>query len=183
MAGGRSVRMGSDKAVLPMGEVELWRRQWNLLRDVCGGAVWVSSPMRPGWLPEGYTWVADACDAGPMGGVVAALGEMVEGHALVLALDLPLVSGAFLDEMVQRLEPGVGVTPRRGGMFEPLVAVYPKQALASGRARLSRGEFGLQKWISELESSGLMKIFDVEAKWDATFFNANTPEDWGKVIE
>ena len=48
-----------------------------------------------------------------MGGVVTALGEVTEGHALVLALDLPFVSGAFLEEILPRLEPGVGVVPRR----------------------------------------------------------------------
>ena len=183
MAGGRSERMGRDKALLGIHGAELWRRQWNLLRGVCGGDVLVSARERPGWLPEGGLWVPDACDAGPMGGVVTALGEVAEGCALVLALDLPFVSEAFLEEIVRRLEPGMGVVPRRDGMFEPLVAAYPKEALASGLARLGSGEFGLQKWIVELESLGLMKIFDVDTKWDAVFFNANTPEDWEKVAE
>jgi len=183
LAGGRSLRMGSDKALLRAGGVELWRRQRDLLRWVCGGNVWVSARVRPDWLPEGGLWIADACDAGPMGGVVTALGEVEEEYALALALDLPFVSEAFLEEIVRRLEPGMGVVPRRGGMFEPLVAAYPKEALASGQARLGSGEFGLQKWIVELESLGLMKIFDVDTKWDAVFFNANTPEDWEKVAE
>ena len=60
MAGGRSVRMGSDKALLQTGGVELWRRQGDLLRGACGGNVWVSAWVLPEWLPDGGLWVADA---------------------------------------------------------------------------------------------------------------------------
>src|SRR3954471_22198373 len=69
MAGGRSRRMGRDKAELELGGRALWERQIEVLRALRPDALWVS-----GRAYGEVEAVADAWpDCGPLGGLASVL--------------------------------------------------------------------------------------------------------------
>jgi molybdopterin-guanine dinucleotide biosynthesis protein A len=63
------------------------------------------------------------------------------------------------------------------GDLEPLVAVYPRAALARAEAQLRAGERRLSALISQLETDGLLLKQVLDAGARALFANWNTPED------
>ena len=69
LAGGKSSRMGRDKALLEIDGEPLWRRQLATLRALEPEQLMVSGPPRG----EGETVADEIEDAGPLGGVAAAL--------------------------------------------------------------------------------------------------------------
>ena len=94
LAGGRSRRMGTDKALLPFGKDTLLGHQVRLLTRLCARVV-VSGTY------TGFDCIADARpDGGPLAGLSAAAAAW-PGALLVLPVDMPLMTAEALAELVQ----------------------------------------------------------------------------------
>ena len=99
LAGGRSQRFGGvDKTRLPLGGRTLLQRAVDTLAPVTAACVVIGS----GAPVTGATVVPDRYPgAGPLGGLLTALDAIDSSHALILAADLPFISGSLLRD-VQR---------------------------------------------------------------------------------
>ena len=111
---------------------------------------------------------------GPLGGLVALLAAgQTRGcrHVYALACDLPYLSRTSIAALATHSAPSGVVAPRRGEIWEPLVARYvPSACLAIAQTRLERGALSLQRLIDELEATPI-ELPDAELRdWD-------TPED------
>jgi molybdopterin-guanine dinucleotide biosynthesis protein A len=98
LAGGRSRRFGGvDKTRLPLGGRTLLQRALDALTPITDAQLVVGTAPRPG-VPV----IADRFPgAGPLGGILTALATIETSHALILAADLPFISGSLLRD-VQR---------------------------------------------------------------------------------
>ncbi len=178
LVGGKSTRMGRDKAWVEIGGQPLWSRQLGLLGSL-GGPVSVSSGQRPEWLPSEVEWVCDEAGAeGPLAGLISALAwakAKSASHLLALAVDLPRMNEGVLRVLRSHCTAGRGAVVRVGDAFEPLAAVYPVEAESAFRAAARAGQWKLQSVIEGLWESGMVTLAPVE---DASLFhNMNTPGD------
>ncbi|HKB91189.1 MAG TPA: molybdenum cofactor guanylyltransferase [Opitutaceae bacterium] len=179
LAGGRSTRMGRDKALLDVSGQPLWRRQAELLRET--GAVEIFFSVRPdqAWLPADATRVIDAApDSGPLGGLAAALKRSESPYLLVLAVDLPLMRLDFLRRLLGQRKPAKGVVPTLNGQYEPLVAVYPREIADFVARALAQRKLSLQSLVGEAIDGGLMEGLGVEAAEADLFTNWNSVSDF-----
>ena len=176
LAGGKSARMGRDKAALVMDGLSLWRRQTGVLRATGAAEVFVSG--RPGTFGEIETLPDDVPDQGPLTGLIVALRRARFPLLLVLAVDLPVMTPGYLQKLVARARPGVGSIPRRGEFFEPLAAVYPREALAPAEQGRRDGELSLQVLARRLVASQLVLPCDISTDEARLFTNVNSPENW-----
>lgn len=177
-AGGESRRMGADKAVLGIGGEPLWSRQLRVLRGLNPERLLVSARSRPAWCPPEMEVVPDREPShGPLSGLAAVLAALETSHALVLALDLPLIETVFLRELWGEAAPGTGVVPANGDLLEPLCAVYPKLAAAAVDAALNGGNFSLQNVLAVLRERQLMRVMPVAPSARPAFLNLNSPAD------
>src|SRR5450755_2580773 len=86
---------------------------------------------------------------GPLSGVAAALRECTTSHLLVLAIDLPRMTAAFLQSLVDLRSENCGAVPKRSGFFEPLAAIYPgKNCRALADRQLLAGKLTMQGFVS-----------------------------------
>ena len=116
--------MGTDKALLRLGNETLLERSVHTLESVTRTVVIAGGEIGRYHLP-GITCLEDAHqDAGPLGGLLAAL-EATEAEAvLLLACDLPFV-GPPLMQLLLAAEPGSPIViPRSGGVVQPLCGRY-----------------------------------------------------------
>ncbi len=185
LAGGKSSRMGRDKALVGVGGKTLLSLQLDRLR-LAGASEFLVSVARdaalstmPGWDPR-VRWIEDPVpDAGPMAGVEAVLRAAIAGHVLVLAVDLPAVDVAFLSALVSRAAPGVGVVPRCNGRWEPLCAVYPSEpALGAAAAMAAGGKRAVRDLVDQGIAAGWMRPWEVPESEVGKLANWNRPEDW-----
>ncbi len=174
LAAGRSTRMGEDKALLSVGDLPLWRRQWALLARAGVGEILLSARPDQTWVPDKISVVRDTkADAGPLAGITAALAQMRHSHLLVLAVDLPAMEASWFAELMKLCTPGVGVVGRQAGFFEPLAAIYPRELLGAAEAALSGGEYALQRFIASTGAAMRHRaIAPGESPW---FENWNEP--------
>lgn len=179
MVGGRSQRMGRDKAALFLDGETLLQRQLRVLREA--GARRLLVVCREGQTVElvvGTEVVVDTvAGAGPIAGLHAALAECRTPHLAVLAVDMPRIEAAWYARLLDSCGPGVGAVARTAAGYEPLAAIYPASALAIAAGQLERGEYSLQVLLAELERRGLMTAFTVAPGEAAALANWNRPED------
>ena len=136
LAGGRSTRMGADKAFLEWRGQRLIDRQLDLLCSLAPTEVLVSGRAGVDYAATGARVVCDAVpEQGPLGGLAAALQATTAPHVVLLAVDLPAMTRDFLRGLLTQCRPGVGVVAHTRDGWEPLAAVYPREILPLVDAR------------------------------------------------
>ena len=178
LAGGKSRRMGEDKATILFRSVPLWKIQLDLLRKLQPAELLVSAQNDPSWRPVDVKFVADEQPSrGPLSGIAATLSQITTEHLLALAIDMPFMTEDYLRALCRRIERGRGVVPVIGDRFEPLTAIYSHAALPDFGAALSGDDFSLQSLITKLVGAGKMQTVQVSEKETAFFRNLNEPVD------
>lgn len=184
LAGGRSSRMGRDKALLEVGGEPLVCRQLRLLREAGVGRLFVSVRLGDesgvGRRVEGSAVVLPdrVDDAGPIEGFCRAVEEIREGLMVVLAVDLPGIDAGWVRALIGRATPEVGVVPRTPDSLEPLFAVYP---VARVREWIRAGSGGVSpRRLAEAGLvSGWMREWGVGGEVASALRSWNRPGDWG----
>lgn len=178
VSGGKSSRMGRDKALLPYGESTLLEHAIATTRRVTDDTAILAGPVRR-YEGFGLAVVEDAvCGAGPLGGLYSALlSASVAGRERIfwLAVDLPLVPAEFLASLTAELDRADVAMARSDRGLEPLCAGFRTEpTLARVRKALLHGELKLTEALDGL------RLQPVDAA-PAMFLNINTFGDYERL--
>jgi molybdopterin-guanine dinucleotide biosynthesis protein A len=178
LAGGKSSRMGQDKATMLFQGTPLWKIQLDLLYQLQPAEIFVSAQVDPGWRPPDVDLVSDDQPSrGPLGGIAATLARIATDHLLVLGIDMPFMTEKYLRKLCARIEPGRGVVPIIDDRAEPLAALYPRDAGPEFLRALSSNDFSLQPLVRGLIALGKLQPLEVAPEELALFRNLNEPHD------
>lgn len=182
LAGGKSLRMGRDKALLQFDGKTLLERALALASTVAAEVKIVGDPAKYG---KSGPVVSDIyLDRGPLGGIHAALSDTDTDLNLILATDLPFVVPAFLQHLIAtaRSTGALVTVPKVGRFFEPLCAVYKQ-----GFADVARKALVEKKnKVDALFTAEIARFISEEEIITAGFTrdmfrNLNTPEDFASL--
>ncbi|MGB8166814.1 MAG: molybdenum cofactor guanylyltransferase [Chthoniobacteraceae bacterium] len=177
LAGGRSTRMGFDKATLLMDGQPLWQRQLDKLRALAPRELFISGRRDGPFAAAEVEIVEDAVPGlGPLGGVAAALRRAESPVVVVLGIDLPAMTATYLAGLVRDGRPAI---PKNGNHFEPLAALYPKSALPIAETLLREDDRSMQHFVRTMIGAGLARSRRLSAAELFLFQNINAPEDLG----
>jgi molybdenum cofactor guanylyltransferase len=178
LAGGESRRMGQDKATMLFRNAPLWQNQLDLLRKLQPAKIFVSAQTAPPWRPIDIEFVSDDKPSrGPLSGIAAALSRMTSNHLLALAIDMPFMTANYLRGLCEKVQPGLGVVPVIENRFEPLAAVYPREACPEFVNSLRGNDFSLQSLANKLIAAGRLEPVEISAEERPLFRNLNEPAD------
>lgn len=179
LAGGKSSRMGGDKARLKLEDGRmLIERAAAVLLEAGAKEIIVSTRKGVSYGLAGTREAADARDGeGPLAGIAAGLAMTNHESLLVLAVDLPRMPPGYLKSLAERSGCGCGIVPGVRGRAEPLAAVYPKEAAEFALSALEAGRYSLQDWVSKLHETRLIEFLPVMEAQKFFFSNWNAPED------
>ena len=144
MAGGRSRRMGRDKALLPWGAGTLLDHAVTRLRAVCR-EVRVLSGRERRYADRGLPVDVDGiADGGPLAGLATALAVAAPRSVLLLGVDMPFVTVPLLAHLRDALAAADAAVPVLAAGPEPLCAAYGaacgsavQEALAAGDRKMT----------------------------------------------
>ena len=180
LAGGRSTRMKQDKALLHWHGQDLWLAQLHKLQALGASRVLLScrreQPLFPG---DGVEIIHDPeeVDEGPLGAITRCL-ERVQMPLLVLAVDMPWMTAAFLREyLVPHDEVQKGKFFRGPHGDETLAGLYVPAMLPLMQAALRDKHLALQPIIEASVKSGHANTLPMTDEQAPFFRNANTPHD------
>ena len=151
LAGGASRRMSRDKGTISYhGEPQVVHA-WRLLTDVCGSAYVSTNARNVGVAP--YSELPLIVDVGHSGGPASGLDAAWSRHPnaawLTLAVDMPLVDRALLEELIAARDAAAHATAFRhlDGIIEPLCTIWEPAARASLLERLAAGDASLRRFL------------------------------------
>ena len=189
LAGGRSVRMGRDKARIELAGRSLLGRMLEKL-EALGVRARVAGLRDP---VDGVTAEVipdEHRDCGPLSGMETALSRSEAELVLVLGVDLPLLETEFLVWMLQRAETtgAMATIPVLLGEPQPLCAVYRRELIHGVRAALEAGDYKMMVAVERASPEDGIDRFAVErvaatGAWRSRqplhwqFMNCNTPKE------
>lgn len=183
IAGGRSRRMGTDKAFLFWDGRPLWEHQVEKLRALRPDQLLLSCridqpfPPFPDISPVYDEWP----DSGPLGGVASCLRACRSPLLLVLGIDLPMLPLDLLASLLAACTADSGAVIVQGSgddaYFEPMAAVYPVTTLTVAEEHITAGRLSMQAFIRRGVELGLISASTAPQQAAEWFKNMNTPED------
>ena len=179
LAGGRSTRMGRDKAALEIEGEPLWQRQLATLRATGARDLLISGRADGPYANAGVLVIEDLTPgAGPLAALEAVLPRIATSHAIVLAIDLPAMRADFLRVLVKTaLAKDCSVIPESEGRFEPLAAVYAPSLLPLVVECLRGPDRSMQNLLRLAMKQHLAIAHSLTTEELALFRNLNSAED------
>ena len=186
LAGGKSLRLGREKALERINHQSLIERAIDCLSPVSETILIVTSE-------EQFSLIASAglkgeviadfySGKGALGGVYTGLLSADTFYSLVVGCDMPFLNRALLRHLVDLAPDFDVVVPRLDAMTEPLHAVYSKRCLDSIEHLLRRDRLAISQVFSLVKTRYVgeaeMAEFDPER---LSFFNINTQDDLKKA--
>jgi molybdopterin-guanine dinucleotide biosynthesis protein A len=182
LAGGRSSRMGRDKATLEIDGVTMLDRAIDLLRGVGVSATVMGLRVEFERRTLQVPVIADEWPGmGPLGGIATALRQTPATWNLVIACDMPYLTAEWLRFLLHRTKASSAdaVVPRSERGPEPLCAVYHRRAEAATGEALQQGKRKVTEVVATLKTEYVereeWKAFDSDG---LLFKNMNQPADY-----
>ena len=186
LAGGKSFRLGNDKALATVGDKSLIQQVVSCVSVLCNDITIVTDQERTFPQFNDQTNLRTTTDMfpgkGPLGGIYTGLVISDSFYNLVVACDMPFLNQGLLRYMIELSADSDLVIPRLGNLVEPLHAVYAKSCLAPIEHLLEQGKLSITEVIS------LVRVRYVEAEeidkfdpYHLSFFNINTKADLEKA--
>jgi molybdenum cofactor guanylyltransferase len=179
LTGGRSSRMGSDKALLSLGGQTLLQRTLKV-----AGAV--TDHVRIVGRTDPYAAYGEVLediyrDCGPLSGIHAALHATRTELNLILSVDMPLMSSDFLGWLVQKttMSDAMIVVPNVVGRLQPLCAIYRRGVAEPAEQALRAGDYKIDRLFSRVPTRVLHEQEIIASGFSPDIFrNINTPEEY-----
>jgi len=172
LVGGKSSRMGRDKALLPGQFRYVVDDVAEGVRQAAGSVALIGDPDR--FRDLHYRCIPDLRPGlGPLSGLEAALMSSGSDLNLVLACDMPAIDINHLRRLIERAQASQShcvVTKDVTGKVHPLCAVYKSACLPVIQCRLDAKRLSLMGLLDELPTEYIHS--------EAVIENVNTPEEW-----
>lgn len=182
LAGGKSSRMGADKAFMPFNEkplIEILKNKFSrIFNDIL---IIANDPVA--FKKYQIAAIPDMVkDTGPMGGIYTGLLNSKTLYNFVVACDMPFVNEDLVNYMLKMAKGHDVCVVQLNGKFEPLCAVYSKNCISQIKRSLSAGNFRMRDIIKDLKACIItekeVNVFDPES---LSFININTPAEYENV--
>ena len=178
LAGGKSTRMGRDKAFVQMAGRTLLERALELARGVTQQA-WIVGER------EKFSAFAPVIEdvfqgRGPLAGIHAALRASRSDLNLLLAVDIPFVKPEFLKYLVEqaRASDALVTVPHSEKGFQPICAVYRRAFADFAESSLRSGKNKIDPLFAQVTTRVINEKEIISLSFSPEMFrNLNTPED------
>ena len=182
LAGGKSSRMGQDKALIKLGDRSLLYQICTLAQE-CATQVYVVTP----WVEKYQAILPPNCQIipeiirhqGPLTGFAVGLTHVKQEWVLLLACDLPLLKTSVVKQWCQYLptvpSSAIALLPSSSKGWDPLCGFYRRSCLSSLKIYLEGGGRSFQSWLSN------HIVQELPIRDRQILFNCNTLEDLKQI--
>lgn len=177
LVGGKSRRMGTDKAFLEIDGVPLIDRVMQVFRETFVRTILIGDRPEPfiGYRLDIYP---DIYPGSALGGLYTGLVHGGTPYIFVSACDVPFPSGAVIRRLLSLREGFDAVVPTGRHGYEPLFAVYSTRCLQLMHRFLESGNVRIFDLYPDLKVRNVpMEELALLEGGERTFVNVNTPEE------
>jgi molybdopterin-guanine dinucleotide biosynthesis protein A len=181
LVGGKSLRMGRDKAFLEIGGKTLFERVLDVFRDSFAKVVLVGD-RADRFAGYDLHMIPDIYPGSALGGIYTGLYHSATDYIFASSCDLPFPNGEVLRYLCSFRKGYDAVVATTSSGYEPLFALYSKTSLGPMKALIESGDFCAYAYFSQVRVRyvpyGELAHLDKEG---TAFLNINTPEEFAKI--
>jgi len=182
LAGGKSQRMGKNKAFIDSGGIPLFERVYRVFKEIFSEIIIVANDAGPFERYEAILQMDIISDKGAIGGLYTGLFHSSNYHAFCSACDMPLLNPHVIKYMADKRDSYDVIVPKTHDGLHPLHAIYSKRCLNPMRQLFDGGDLRIVnffhqvrvKYIEEIE----IREFDPHMR---SLINVNTEEEMEAV--
>ena len=157
LVGGRSTRMGRDKATLELAGTTMQDRSVAVLRQCFAQVIVIAHDVVPG--------------LGPLGGLLTALRQVETPAVFLVACDMPFLEAELIRQMAGEL-PGYDAVAYPD---EPLHAAYATCILPVVEQQIAAQDYAMHRLLAKL------RVKFITTQRPPALTNVNTPHEWELV--
>ncbi|MCH7974151.1 MAG: molybdenum cofactor guanylyltransferase [Bacteroidetes bacterium] len=194
LIGGKSIRMGENKALMKLGPKTVIERMIDIVQPLFPNIILISN------TPEEYNFLQLPifCDAykyrGPLAGIHSALLHSKTEKNFIISCDIPLMSPEMINYLITYKTDKPVTICEAAGYIQPLAGVYNKSIFSQAEKYLDDFEIEnsdkpenekkkcrLHSFLDRIEIE-LLHPESLDFYSDNLFFNMNSPEDYNKIL-
>lgn len=175
LAGGKSSRMGQDKALLPFnGHSSLAKYQYEKLTKLFS-KVYISAKN------DKFDFLVDIIedkyeDSSPLVALISIFETINEDELFMIAVDSPFIDSEIIESLLKANHSDHTVIAKNRGKIEPLCGIYKRSILPLAKEQLKHGDHKLQNLLQKA------KVSFVEFNDDKKFLNLNRPHEYEEAM-
>lgn len=178
LAGGKSTRMGTDKAFLMLdGQpfIKIIVEKFTKLFQT----VFIVADERGKFAQVGLPIIHDIYkDCGPLGGIHSALYHSSTAHVFVAPCDTPLILTDVIQFLIESAQPNEITVGHADGFVHPLFGIYPASALTIIDQSLGEGKRKVLDILKKVPNSVINLT-----QWNNELSNINDPARYEQTLK
>lgn len=182
LAGGKSSRMGKDKALLKLDGRTFIERITGTLEQVFTSVIVIADRTKQYEFFSRPVYRDVFRNRGPLGGIHSALVHAPTERVFITSCDVPLLSLSVIRRVVRRSARAQALVLFGGNSLQPLCGLYHRSCLPVIEEHLKRGEYSVQACLNNLDT--LLISYGTNSPDDVSYAltNVNTPSDYRRVL-
>ena len=180
LAGGKSRRMGRDKAAIEVDGQSLDSRPLDLLRRHFARVLIAGD--RPDLAPDNIPAIPDIYPGSALGGLYTGLRAATTDWIFVAPCDMPYPDARIVALLISQRNGFDAVVPRTPAGFEPVFALYHKRCLPHMQAMLEQGHYRIHDFYCGINAH-FVDWRQLPEDWQRSLLNINTPDQLARLRE
>lgn len=185
LAGGKSSRMGKDKALLSFGEGTVLEHLWKLFHSIFEQTLIVVNDRKkyPSLdLPKDLLIEDLVKNRGPLGGLSTGFAYATYPHCFVGTCDMPLIHESFIRSMMKawKTETADALCIRNPqGQWEPFPGIYARDNRSLVRVLIDLGHLSMYRLLEVIS----VDSWAMPEEYRNVMINMNTPAEYAAILE
>ncbi len=183
LAGGKSSRMGRNKALLDFGGRSIIEHTADLFKSIFPEIILVTNTPDE-YVNLGIKIVTDIFPGkGSLGGIYTGLFHSSHDYSFIASCDMPFLRRELIEFLISLKDGYDVIVPRLKDGHEPLHAVYSKKCLKQIEMTMNKGDLRIIGFYPEVRirevSEEELAPFNPEP---SSFMNINTPKEYEEAV-
>lgn len=181
LAGGKSSRMGENKALLPIDGLTTIERIKTSISDEFEDILLVANDLKLYQFLKLPITADKVKDKGPLAGIQAGLLAAKNNNNVFIACDMPFISAKLAKFLVARSEGFDAVVPVINGKRHPLFAVYKKTVLKAIAECFEKDELRIKDFLDRVKVNYITEqdlLNEGIVNFEQSFYNMNYPAEY-----
>jgi len=176
LAGGKSRRMKTDKALIKFNDKTLLENQIDLLNPIFNKII-ISANSQKYSFANLQIINDEQSDLGPIGGILSVLKRVKTDYVFIISVDMPLITTDLIKHLISKKANYDIVLPVFNDKYEPTCAVYSRNCINTIEKQILANDYKLKNFI-EKSNTNVVKINEnLEFYNKNLFVNLNSPKD------
>jgi molybdopterin-guanine dinucleotide biosynthesis protein A len=182
LSGGKSIRMGENKAFINVDGVPIINRIYDLFKELFQEVIIVTN--QKGIFKDFDSKIYSDLipNKGALGGLYTGIFFSSFHYSFCVACDMPFIKKSLVQYLINNIEDEDVIIPRTKDGLQPLHAIYSKKCLDPIKSTIEEGKFKI------IDIYDLVKVKIVEENCflsldplRESFINVNTPEELSRL--